>query len=485
MTDDPRENRLHEQATQLATKLLRSPSLAMSYRDAISEAVEDSSFDQKLAKWFRDAGFTTNHAHVAAVFAAAPSTLLAFWDGVYLVQVEDRMAALQLGPVGVLLDGLKAADVIFDNGCLRFSPTETSPWQADLTFGELGWNGEGSVGAANVFQRSVKGRIWGATATRPESENAVGASKRVSLKRSAAPVRLMAALGETAVDWTDFASHYAGDYEVHWTKTAAAEPVSRHLTIAKRDEGVEVKYSQDQSTAITLSLAAQHPSAEKLTYVDNQLRFDLGFSEFGEQVRTFNGKIYTLTATEPTANNALGVFLRPEARWPADVITATALGGAAFAIGVFIPIITALCATKDTNEIKSKLAEMSHIPDGPAGLFSGDPAQASVALDNLKRDYKTAMASQTDIAGQYSDAINKLVGEIHTLTLAKAQIAKDLTDAIAAGDDAKLKRTEAEQKLNEAELREAGVRRKANSERKGNSDNIKHHDGKELELIEK
>ena len=111
--------------------------------------------------------------------------------------------------------------------------------------------------------------------------------------------------------------------------------------------------------------------------------------------------------------------------------------------------------------------------------------QASVALDNLKRDYKTAMASQTDIAGQYSDAINKLVGEIHTLTLAKAQIAKDLTDAIAAGDDAKLKRTEAEQKLNEAELREAGVRRKANSERKGNSDNIKHHDGKELELIEK
>lgn len=473
MTKNDPNNLLRDQARLLAARLFRSPSLAVTYREALADAAEDTELDAKLGEWFRTSGFTTDQSNLSAVFADAPKSLLAYWDGFYLVKVESTIHTLQIDDGGVQLNGLKVADAKLDDGVLRFAPTKVSSWSGEIAFEHLGWHGETSFESATVLQKSCKGRIWSGD-KRPEAPNASGASPRILLG-SAPPVMLAAAAsasasGDTPVRWDEFIKEFGGTYDVRWTDGdgdgEGTELKRRQLSIVARGTDVEVAFTDDGSDPVTLTTKAQHPSAGVLKFDDNKHSFELDFDAFGDGVRTVSGKIYAVGATAPTVKNTIGLLSRGKPlSWDAGIQLATGLFGVAATLiatlGVLIPWLT---STKESAEIKTKLDTLTKaLVDKGAngvGVMSSDPVVSSRSSKELSNEYAMQERSQKAMEKQADGLIDMLQKQVDKAEIRITQIVQELKDAQAKGDVPLEKLVE--QKLErEREIRDAAAHDKS------------------------
>jgi hypothetical protein len=464
MTNDIREKLLREQADKLAAEMLRTPLLAVDYRDALVGAAEDSNFEGKLVSWFRSSGFTTNHAHLADALVRAPGMNLAYWDGFYLLRVDDALFALDVGETGVVLNGVPVSGVTFDDGVLRFSPSELSPWNGELTFADLGWHGETSLASATVFQRSCKGRV-GSAANRPEAQNAAGGTARVVSERAASATqanRVMKPFAAT-VDWSAFLNVWSGTYAVTWTNTPEASNSGTLKLESTNNTGIKLTFTPTVGSATVTSptTSTQNPPINSLAFNDGTTKFNLTFQTYGDSVRGFTGTICASGTTAPQTNNAFGSSPQPK-----DNATAIAIGLGAPALGlaILIPIIAYLFSRRDADQIKDKFTELNDIPEGPAKLFEGDPKKRTVALEQLKKDYKKAAGDQGKIAKQYSNAINQLVKEIGQLQQAEQQLKVDLVKAQNEGDQHKQDLLKAQNDLLLKEAQRADLEKRIHQE---------------------
>lgn len=439
MSKDTRDKVLTEQARQMATKMLRSPALAVSYRDALVDAVEDSSFDEKLTEWYAEAGFATNHAHVASVLADAPRSLLAYWDGLYLIRADDELHALKIGATGVLIDGVATSDPVLQDGVLKIFPSASAPYQAELSFTEVGWHGEGSIGADTVFERACTGRFWKKDAERPKADNVVGASRRLTLdattpatKRAASAARV----GDVDPTLANFAKDHGGEYEAHWTRTPHADAVVRHLFVATKDDAVTARFDEEGSTEVTLA-KSNLVTSRHLTYSDDKLTFDLVFDTFGQVAQSFDGSIFTKGGERPVADNVHAIWTRQPSRFTSDVIFGIAVGAFGIVAAILTPIISSYAGKKDADEIKSRLDDVSKIDRGPLALFSKDPYRQELAMEDLKSDSVSAKEAFERLDAERDAAFDQLNKEAEALQRTYDQLARQITEAKSKGDLAK------------------------------------------------
>jgi hypothetical protein len=491
MPNDPQDDLLRQQAHVFAAKLVRSPALAIGYRDALSEAVEDSDFDGKLRDWIISSGFTTDRARIAAAFEDAPRELLAVWDGFYLVEVDKTIAALQIDALGVQLNGLKVADATFADGVLRFSPTKLSPWSGELTFSHAGWDGETPFPPSAPLQKFCKGHIWGAGAKRPEAANAAGATKLVFL--GSWPVQghaaaALASAGDAAVDWTFF-TQFFGSYVVHWTEKPLAGPTIRQLSVAAANGGIAVQFSNKGSTQVILTTPAQHPAQNRLKFHDDKLSFELEFGQYGDRVRTFVGKIYPKGGAVPKTNNAVGSMEIAESHWDSYLGLALGIGGILLSIGGLLASLMPKLATKqDADDIKAALDDINTSSWEQIGLLKAEVSERDRAFERLDQEFNETRQAHDGALDHYNTRIGELNRDLRKQRAEIAQLQIDRAAAIRDGQAEKAERLRLEEEAKSSAERTNALEAELTEERRKNADEQRQeaeHEQKEVSEMKK
>jgi hypothetical protein len=468
MTTDFRDDILRDQARVLAAEMLRDPILTISYRDALLAAVEDSDFEGKLVDWFRTTDRATDHAHLSAAFREGPQTNLAFWDGAYLLQFDGTIFELELGEIGVLLNGIGVGDATFSDGVLRFDASELSPWNAELRFvaspqvGDVPWD------AGTVIQKSCSGRLWSPKTAGVGAAvvNAKGWTRQIAITGNSAPphaatLRSSALLGDSAIDWSKFLTAWAGTYYV---RPADGSGASLEFTVSAKDKGIELSYSAPGSKPTTTPTTRQTPPVDQLWYQDNQFQFDLTFVSFGDNLKTFAGKIYPIGSTAPVSANAFGAMAKPPAKWGVDLITATWIASLGTFLAIIGPILTYLFTYRDTNSIKEAIEKLDKAVtlsvQPPLQLFSNHQKDYESGERNLSEAFNDSLARESNTFELWKRNTQILDGGLDTLAERMRDSERRLAEAERSGSsDVESLRTEVESQKAEKASTEIEIKR--------------------------
>ncbi len=319
---DKHDDFLRSVARDLVTDMLRDPLLCIDYRNAVSDALDASSPEDRLTKWLGEIEYPTRTDFIRDALVSAPQTNLAWWDGGYLLQVDGRtLVTLEIG-ARVRVAGRYVAGASFADGGSCASARRRRRRGAASSASPASGHGAPRREATRRLPEAVAPASCGRATPRvrrPTTRSARPGAWRSARSASPPSSRPRPAIRRLPPTTTRASSRAGGGKlrrHDHPEENSAGVEESDHGP----NYGVSFKHEDGRDdgddralltyvepATVDLKTTATRPFRDQICYSDTHNRtFDLTFGEFTEGVKSFSGTI-SIAPDDPAVDRVVSV----------------------------------------------------------------------------------------------------------------------------------------------------------------------------------